>query len=125
MEGDIGLDRNIKRVALDYAGRMFAKVADEYGLKKTKKILSGESIYIENIEDYHRVEDADIIRENKTGVFSHYMECRDRMLHNKNIVQDLSEKYEMLRAFGGGKSGAYVFLVRDKKDQKEKKIGQV
>lgn len=120
MEGDIGLDRNIKRVALDYAGRMFAKVADEYGLKKTKKILSGESIYIENIEDYHRVEDADIIRENKTGVFSHYMECRDRMLHNKNIVQDLSEKYEMLRAFGGGKSGAYVFLVRDKKDQKEK-----
>ena len=51
---------------------------------------------------------------NKVGVYGDYLRCSSTMGQiNKNFSSDLSKKYTITRSLGGGKSGAYVFLVND------------
>ena len=50
------------------------------------------------------------------GIYGDYLRCSSTINRIKNnFVSDLSEKYTIVSSPGGGKSGAYVFIVRDEK----------
>lgn len=58
----------------------------------------------------------------KSGIMGDYIGCKISVNNIKNkYVPDLATKYEYQNSLGGGKSGAYVFLVKDI-DTKELKI---
>lgn len=56
------------------------------------------------------------ILEKRYGANGNYIKCSNTVKKGllKNINNELTDRYKILRSFGGGKSGAYVFLVRDR-----------
>ena len=92
-------------------------LTEKLGLKKTASLLTGKTKYTTGEHgNFHR----DLEKERVDGIFTNYLDCRDRINNSNNVVFDLTSRYEMKRSFGGGKSGAYVFLVKDKLDQELK-----
>ena len=60
------------------------------------------------------------ILNNKVGVYGDYLRCSSTISDiTKNFISDLSKKYVILKSLGGGKSGAYVFLVNDLQENKQ------
>jgi hypothetical protein len=116
----------------------------KFGLHKSAdtilSIKTGRSSQIHDGEDYFPLQTSKIDCSNKTknnlakcneqnkdidqnsehGVYGDYLRCSSTMsIIDKNFVFDLSKKYKIIKTLGGGKSGAYVFLVQNKDTKKE------
>jgi len=125
--GDTYLEKKLRNKSLNMSADVFAKSKTNISLvnqiesnfKDAKPLLTFRIPCKENDEECNKFNDQSD-NNTKSGVFGDYIRCHLTISDiQKNFVTNLSDRYTIKEKLGGGKSGAFVFLVNDKKNGRD------
>lgn len=93
---------------------------NKYKMRKSAALLEG-ALICSNEKCVGKIEGFDFKSNNNDVILGSHFACKKTLSELDNNVVNINKKYDIIKKLGGGKSGAFVFLVSDKKT-KEKYI---
>lgn len=111
---------------IDTAFTIFKKIRK---LNKYLQDVQYISRYLDELGFHNTIDKINVYRDNTTSIifedtkdnYGSFSNCKEhvRNMQHDNKVNNLDDEYKLIKPLGGGKSGAYVFLAKDIKTDKD------